>query len=74
MSLFSGHAKTWLGAPLHSSVLSYPSQAEHPRPTKRLSHMLTQLCNGRAEKKGIKLERGEDRRQEETTVEEEESE
>lgn len=38
MSLFSGHGKTWLKAPLHSGVLSSPSQTEHPRPAERFTH------------------------------------
>ncbi len=70
MSVFSGHAKTWLGAPLHSSVLSYLSQTEHPRPTQRLPHTLTQP---EAETWTRREERDntgawEDRKQEETRV------
>ncbi|KAK5851261.1 hypothetical protein PBY51_002067 [Eleginops maclovinus] len=48
MSLFSGRAETWLGAPLHFSVLS--PQAEHPRPKTRSTHTLR---HGRAGKKEI---------------------
>lgn len=68
MSLFSGHAKTWLGTPLHSGVLSYPSQALH---TLTLTQLLKKPRHGHAEKKGIKTGPEEERKQEETTAEEE---
>lgn len=68
MSLFSGHAKTWLGTPLHSGVLSHPSQALH---TLTLTQLLKKPRHGHAEKKGIKTGPEEERKREETTAEEE---
>lgn len=49
MSLFSGRAKTWLGAPLHSGVLFYTSQSERPRPTKRSAHTAADTAPARGE-------------------------